>query len=128
VNDSSLHPLAADYLKRLKKAARRLPRARRNELIGEIESHLSDALPPSASEAEALNVLERLGEPEQIAAEAESGSGERAGTREWLAIPLLLLGGFALMIGWCVGFALLWSSNIDTARPRAVSISIARQG
>ena len=55
MNDSPLHPLARDYLKRLKKAARRLPRARRKELIGKIESHLSEALPADASEAEALN-------------------------------------------------------------------------
>jgi len=57
MNDSSLHPLARDYLKRLKKAARRLPRARRKELIEEIKAHLSEALPAGASEAEALNVL-----------------------------------------------------------------------
>ena len=49
MNDSSLHPLARDYLKRLKKAASILPRVRRNELIGEIESHLSEAIPAGAS-------------------------------------------------------------------------------
>ena len=51
MNAATLHPLARDYLKRLKKAARRLPRARRNELIGEIESHLTAALPAGASGA-----------------------------------------------------------------------------
>lgn len=45
---SSLHPLARDYLKRLKKAAANLPRARRNELIEEIEAHLTEALPAGA--------------------------------------------------------------------------------
>ncbi|MGD0273554.1 MAG: DUF1700 domain-containing protein [Gaiellaceae bacterium] len=128
MNGSSLHPLARDYLKRLKKAARHLPRARRRELLGEIEAHLSEALPAGASEAEAQNVLERLGEPEQIAAEAESGSGERAGTREWLAIPLLLFGGFALMIGWCVGFALLWSSRIWTTRDKLIGTFVVPGG
>jgi len=125
VNDSSLHPLARDYLKRLKKAARR---TRRKELIEEIEAHLREALPAGASEVEALSVLERLGEPEQIAAEAESGSGERAGTREWLAIPLLLFGGFALMIGWCVGFALLWSSKIWTTRDKLIGTFVVPGG
>ncbi|HEY4976241.1 MAG TPA: hypothetical protein VII05_02665, partial [Gaiellaceae bacterium] len=120
MNDASLHPLARDYLKRLKKVTRGLSRARRKELFGEIEAHLNEALPAGASEAEALNVLERLGEPEQIAAEAESGLGERAGKNEWLAIPLLLFGGFALMIGWCVGFALLWSSKIWTKRDKLI--------
>jgi hypothetical protein len=120
MNDSSLHPLVRDYLKRLKKAARRLPRARRKELLGEIEAHLNEALPAGVSEAEALNVLERLGEPTEIVAETESGLGERAGKNEWLAIPLLLFGGFALMIGWCVGFALLWSSKIWTTRDKLI--------
>jgi len=128
MNDSSLHPLARDYLKRLKKAARHLPRTRRNELTEEIEAHLSEALPAGASEAEALSALERLGEPEQIAAEAESGSGERAGTREWLAIPLLLFGGFALIIGWCVGFALLWSSRIWTTRDKLIGTFVVPGG
>jgi hypothetical protein len=128
VNDSSLHSLARDYLKRLKKAARRLPRARRKELIREIESHLIEALPAGASEAETLSVLERLGEPEQIAAGAESGSGERARTREWLAILLLLFGGFALMIGWCVGFALLWSSRIWTTRDKVIGTFVIPGG
>jgi hypothetical protein len=128
VNDSTLHPLARDYLKRLKKASKRLPRARRRELIGEIESHLSEALPVGASEAEALSVLERLGEPADIVAEATSGSGERAGAREWLAVPLLLFGGFALMIGWCVGFALLWSSKIWTRRDKLIGTLVIPGG
>ncbi len=128
MKDAPLHPLARDYLKRLKKAAANLPRARRNELIGEIEAHLSEALPAGASEAEALTVLDRLGEPERIAAEAESGSGERAGMREWLAIPLLLFGGFALMIGWCVGFALLWSSGIWTTRDKLIGTFVIPGG
>ena len=128
MNDSSLRPLGRAYLKRLKKAARHLPRARRKELLGEIEAHLNEALPAGVSEAEALNVLERLGEPEQIVAEAESGSGERAGTREWLAILLLLFGGFALMIGWCVGFALLWSSRIWTTRDKLIGTFVVPGG
>ncbi|MBE3088198.1 MAG: hypothetical protein IMZ71_03670 [Chloroflexi bacterium] len=73
MNNSSLNPLARDYLKRLKKAVRPLPRARRKELMEEIESHLSEALPNEAGETEALNVLERLGEPADIVAEAGTG-------------------------------------------------------
>ncbi len=128
MNAATPHPLAGDYLKRLKKAARYLPRSRRNELIEEIEAHLSEALPADAGEAEALNVLERLGEPEQIVAEAKPGSGERAGIREWLAIPLLLFGGFALMIGWCVGVALLWNSRIWTTRDKLIGTFVVPGG
>jgi hypothetical protein len=130
MNDSSLHPLARDYLKRLKKAAANLPRARRNELIGEIESHLSEALPAGASEADALNVLERLGEPAEIVAEAGEGqaSGPRAGLNEWLAIPFLLIGGFIVGVGWFVGVVLLWSSRIWTLRDKLIGTLVLPGG
>jgi len=131
MNDSSLHPLARDYLKRLKKAARRLPRARRKELIEEIEAHLSEALSVDASEAEALNALERLGEPADIVAEAASDSeadGIRAGVREWLAIPLLLIGGFVFLIGWIVGLALLWDSKVWTTRDKLIGTFVLPGG
>ena len=129
MSDSSLHPLARDYLKRLEKAAAILPRARRNELLGEIESHLSEALPTDASEAEALNVLERLGEPAEIVAEAGTGQAPaRAGLNEWLAIPLLLAGGFIFVIGWFVGVVLLWSSRIWTLRDKLIGTLVLPGG
>jgi uncharacterized membrane protein len=123
MNSPSLHPLARDYLKRLKRAAAILPRSRRAELIGEIEAHLVEALPAAASDTEVLNVLERLGEPEQIVAEAASGLGQTsepsAGKSESWAIPLLLFGGF-LVIGWIVGAGLLWSSRVWTLRDKLI--------
>ena len=116
-------------MKRLKKAAAILPRSRRNELIGEIESHLSEALPAGASEAEALNVLERLGEPAEIVAEAGTGQAPaRAVLNEWLAIPLLLIGGFILIVGWFVGVALLWSSRIWTLRDKLIGTLVVPGG
>ena len=130
MNAATLHPLARDYLKRLKKAARRLPRARRNELIGEIESRLTEALPAGASGAEALNVLERLGGPEQIVAEAESEAKEtpRPGMRESLAVMLLLFGGFLFLVGWFVGLHLLWSSRFWTMRDKLVGALLVPGG
>ncbi len=129
MNDSSLHPLARDYLKRLKKAAANLPRARHNELIEKIESQLSEALPAGASEAKARSVLERLGEPEQIIAEASTGQAPaRAGIREWLAVSLLLFGGFALIIGWFVGAVLLWGSRIWTTRDKLIGTLLVPGG
>jgi uncharacterized membrane protein len=132
VNDSLLHPLGRAYLKRLKKAARHLSRARRNELIGEIESHLTEALPASASEIEARNVLERLGEPAEIVAEAEPGSREapeaRAGIRESLAVSLLLFGGLLFVVGWFVGLHLLWSSRFWTLREKLIGTFVVPGG
>jgi uncharacterized membrane protein len=132
MSDSSLHPLARDYLKRLKKAARRLPRARRKELMEEIDAHLREALPAGASETEALNVLERLGEPGQIVAEAELGSkealGTRAGVRESLAVSLLLFGGLLFVVGWFVGLHLLWSSRFWTLCDKLIGTLVVPGG
>jgi hypothetical protein len=130
MNDPSLHPLAADYLKRLKKAAANLPRARRKELSEEIEAHLSEALPAGAGEAEARNVLERLGEPTDIVAEAGAGQAPaaRVGLCEWMAIPLLLIGGFIFIVGWFVGVALLWTSRIWTVRDKLIGTLVVPGG
>jgi hypothetical protein len=129
MNHSSLHPLARDYLKRLEKAAAILPRARRNELLTEIESHLGEAFPAGASEVEARNVLERLGEPAQIVAEAaRQAPMARAGMHEWLAIPLLLAGASLFIVGWFVGVALLWSSRIWTLRDKLIGTLVLPGG
>ena len=113
----TLHPLAAEYLQRLRRAGRRLPPGRLRELLAEIEGHLSEAIDPGASDAQALTVLDKLGEPEAIiAAETpdQDELPERRGTREWAAIILLLVGGFVFAVGWVAGLVLLWSSRAWT--------------
>lgn len=81
---TTLHPLAADYLKRLERAARRLPRGERRELVEEITAHLSEATDPDMSDAEALTVLDRLGDPEDIVdAEPAVEPVQRRGMHEW---------------------------------------------
>jgi hypothetical protein len=115
-----LHPLAADYLERLRVAARRLPRGRREELIGEIEVHLTEAIAPDAGDAEALTVLDRLGTPQDIieAEEPDSASADARGVHEWAAVILLLFGGFVFGVGWLAGLVLLWSSRNWTAKEK----------
>jgi len=110
----SLHPLAADYLERVRRAGQGLPHDRLRELLVDIQAHLAEAIDPEASDAEALTILDRLGEPEEIiAAERPDAtvSADGRGTREWAAIFLLLLGGFVFGLGWIVGLILLWSSR-----------------
>src|SRR5579875_528269 len=117
----TLHPLAAEYLKRLRRAGRGLPPERMQELLAEIEGHLSEAIDTSASDAQALTVLDRLGEPETvIAAETQQPDelAERRRTTEWAAILLLLFGGFIFLFGWFGGLALLWSSRAWTTRDK----------
>jgi hypothetical protein len=127
----TLHPLAAEYLERLRRAGRGLPPGRLRELLAEIEAHLSEAIDPGASDAQVLTVLDRLGEPEAIIA-AEAPDPDTLptgrGTREWAAIFLLLFGGFVVGIGWVAGLVLLWSSRAWTTREKWIGTLVVPGG
>jgi hypothetical protein len=127
----TLHPLAAEYLERLRRAGRGLPSGRVRELLAEIEGHLSEAIDPSASDAQALTVLDRLGEPEAIIAAETPDRDElpaHRGTRDWAAIILLLFGGFIVGVGWVVGLVLLWSSRAWTTRDKWIGTLVVPGG
>ncbi len=128
---TTLHPLAADYLQRLRDAGRDLPADRRQDLMAEIEAYLCEALPPGSSDQAALEVIERLGPPGEIA-EAEqpaaSARVERRSWHEWAAVILLPLGGFILGVGWLAGVALLWSSRLWTTRDKLIGTLIVPGG
>jgi uncharacterized membrane protein len=119
----TLHPLADAYLDQLEHAADHLPRARRKELVADIETHLLEALRPNASEAEVRNVLDRLGDPDEIA-QADQPRPTPASTAtdgtEWATITLLLIGGFFAGIGWLLGVFLLWRSRVWTVRDKLI--------
>jgi hypothetical protein len=109
--------LVGDYLRRLRRAARGLPRARRQELLDEIASHIAEARGPAGgaspeADGEGVrSILARLGEPGDIvrAAGGPAPTG-RPGWLEITAVILLLVGGFVFMIGWVAGCLLLWAS------------------
>jgi hypothetical protein len=127
----TLHPLAEDYLRRLRRTGRQLPPERLRELLAEIERHLSEAIPLGTSDHEALEALERLGAPVDIVeAERPPGHGpvDRRSWREWAAVILLPLGGFALGVGWLVGLVLLWSSRLWTTREKLIGTLIVPGG
>ena len=127
----TLHPLAAEYLARLRRAGRDLPAGRRRELLAEIEGHLSEAIEPGASDAQALTVLDRLGEPEAIIAAEMPPRDElpdRRGVAEWAAIILLPFGGFIFVVGWFAGVVLLWSSRAWTTRDKWIGTLVIPGG
>jgi uncharacterized membrane protein len=122
------NPLIQNYLDRLERALRGATEDRRREILQEINDHIHESLAEqnSISDSEILSVLERLGSPEEIAAEAreplaKSTSRPRIGALEVIAIVLLLLGGFFLpILGWVVGVVLLWVSNVWTLRDKII--------
>ncbi len=61
-----------------------------------------------------LDTLVRLGTPDEIVAAEQPVAmvpADPRGRGEWAAIILVLLGGFAVGIGWIVGLVFLWSSR-----------------
>jgi uncharacterized membrane protein len=131
MSTTTIHPVAADYLRRLERAARRLPRAERRELVDEIRSHIAEAIDVGMSDAEVLTVLDRLGEPEDIveAQRPHAVTVETSrGTHEWAAIFLLLLGGFVFGVGWIAGLILLLSSRAWTTLDKWIGTLVVPGG
>ena len=121
------------YLRELDEQLRDLPAARRGELVEEIREHIDSALGGrrDGDEAEVRNVLERLGDPAEIAAEARERFGIRRakpGIREVLALILLPIGGFLWVIGWVVGAILLVSSAVWTSREKVIGLLVVPGG
>ena len=116
--------LIEDYLKRLNRELRDLPRTRRRELVDEIAQHISEARAGLAVEDEATirMLLDRTGSPEDIAAEALGridGRSRGAGWKEVGALILVPIGGVILpVLGWFVGIALLWISDAWNTREK----------
>ena len=127
--------LVDDYLGRLEKELRGLPRARRRELLDEIREHIEGERSQLDIEGEAgiRNILDRLGEPADIAAEARYRFGvaekKRAGAVEVGALILLPIGGIVIpVVGWIIGVVLLWVSDAWSTRDKLIGTLVPPGG
>jgi uncharacterized membrane protein len=126
------HREVGEYLRRLQRSMGDLPAQRRDEILAEIEEHIASGLAefPAPTEADVRNVLERTGDPADIAAEARERFGIKPAKRSWTdpaAILLLLLGGFTI-IGWFVGVVLLWISDAWNTRDKIIGTLVVPGG
>jgi hypothetical protein len=114
--------LVDDYLRRLEAAAAHLPRARRVELVAEIRDHVRDAIGEQevADDAAVLNVLERLGPPEEIVAAAEPPPTAPARPR-WIDVAAVLALVLPLL-GWFVGSVLVLISRAWSRRDKVIGL------
>jgi hypothetical protein len=113
--------LVDGYISRLELALLDLPPERRREIVDDIRTHITDERGDLEHETDAdlLNLLERLGEPADIAAAARDGqsasrqsaAGGRFGLVEVLALILTPL-------VWPAGVVLLWLSSAWTTRQK----------
>jgi uncharacterized membrane protein len=117
---TTVDQLVEDYLGRLEEELSDVPRARRRELVGEIAEHIAEGRAEATTEAEVRTLLDRLGEPAEIADEARERFGvpERHTPKlEMAALALIVLGLFLLIIPWLgavvwfAGVVLVWMSD-----------------
>ncbi len=131
--------LIQDYLDHLERAAHTLPAAHRAEILAEIKEHISITLSQSEDQSEATvrSVLTRLGTPEDIVREAESGlpaapappARRRVAAFEIVTVVLLLVGGIVIpLLGWVIGAVLLWASARWTVRDKVIGTLVVPGG
>jgi len=128
-----MHPptrtLVDDYLDRLEVELADLPAARRRELVAEIEEHIAEAQAEldDPTEADVLTLLDRIGDPSDIAAEARERldlvppQQPRRRRLEIVALVCLLPGSLLFPIGWIVAIVLVWLSDVWTTRDKWIA-------
>jgi hypothetical protein len=113
------------YLHDLQEQLGDLPADRRQELLDEVTEHIVQARAALEPETEAAvrTVLERLGDPADIAAEARERFGVTRGpakpTTPWLEVIALVLLVIPFL-GWIVGVVLVWLSRLWTTREKLI--------
>ncbi len=113
---ASNQTLIDDYLTAVREATRSLPRGQQETIVGDLESHIEQALPTEPGEAEVRTVLDRLGSPESIAAEAGAtavAANRPSRVKEVVALIGISIGSlFIPIVGWMVGIVLVWMSPV----------------
>ena len=115
--------IVSGYLARLEQALAGLPPARTAELVDDVRSHIAEARRGLAEETDAdlLNILDKLGDPGDIAADARDPLGAQPSPP---AMPLGLLeiaAIVALALVWPAGIALVWLSSAWSQRDKLIA-------
>lgn len=117
------------YLSRLRDALADLPRPRQQELVSDVKGHIAEARVALRDETDAdvLTILDRIGEPADIAAEARERLGVQP--RQPPRIGLLEIGALVLTpFLWPVGIILLWTSSAWNTRDKLIGTLVPPGG
>jgi len=133
MNTSVADSIVQDYLTRLRVALAGNPPDQQREVLAEVESHIASARAEAPEgEAGVRTVLERLGDPAEIAAAAglpPTPVPPPRRTTEIVGLLFLLLGGFFIpFVGWFVGLVLLWTSRVWTTRDKLLGTLVIPGG
>lgn len=123
--------LVDSYMRRLEVELADVPTEERHEILDEIRGHIAEErrVMVNESDADLMNLLDRIGNPADIAAEARGGeygrrsatAPRRSGTLEVLALALTIL-------AWPAGVVLLWTSRAWTTREKVLGTLIPPGG
>ena len=124
------------YLTRIRDAAGDLPAAARKELLDDMRGHIAEAraLEPEETDATILNILDRLGEPTTVVAEArrrpDASEPQVTGVQPGPYVPgLLEIAALVLLIlVWPVGVILLWLSPAWKVRDKLIGTLVPPGG
>jgi len=111
------------YLNDLQAELRGVPANRRRELLEEVGEHIAQARAALDADTEAAirTMLERLGDPAEIAADARERFGGQTAKpfTPWLEVIALVLLVIPFL-GWVVGVVLVWLSRLWTTRDKLI--------
>ena len=117
--------LVDNYLRDLQAELRDLPAARQREILAEVGEHITEARATLDADTEAAirTLLERLGDPADIAAEARERFGVQPEPTKpatpWLEV-IALVALAVPFLGWVVGVVLVWVSQRWTTRDKVI--------
>lgn len=122
--------IISGYLARLEQALSVLPPARRAELVDDVRSHIAEARRGLADESDAdlLNILDKLGDPADIAVDARDRLGAQTAPP---AVPLGVLeiaAIVAFVFVWPAGIALVWLSSAWSRRDKLIATVLVPGG
>ena len=121
--------IVGGYLARLEAALAPVPEARRQELLEDVREHIAEARMalPDESDADLLNILDRLGDPADMAA-AEIGREEPAPVSRPKSRGLEIAAIVLLLLFWPVGVVLLWISDAWSTRDKLIGTLVPPGG
>ena len=113
--------IITEYMSRLERALASVPDVRRHELLDEVRAHIDEARSelPNETDADLLNILDRLGDPaETAAAELSRLESAPSNRRNWRGLEIATI--VLLPLFWPVGVILLWLSDTWTTRDKLI--------
>jgi len=131
IKEGTSDRLIAQYLLRLDKELAALAPSQRVQIYNDVASHIDQARRDLLVDDESAvrNLLDRVGDPEIIAAEATTLPRPPGLSRTDALVPMLLLaGGLVFLVGWVLGVVMLWSSATWRLRDKIIGTLVLPGG